>query len=217
MVRGVIFPWLGRWPFTAILKTNVLLRRLVPKKGSDKVLFLDRDGVINEHVWPAPRSWRKFEFLPGVLDALADATKDGWRIVVVTNKGSVGLRYISPRVSAQINAMMVGELAKAGANIERVYACNHVPHGLCECRKPKPGMLERARRELDLRPKVCWMVGDNATDVAAGVRSGCRTVLLLTTKSRDRLESRLRRLEVQPDAWAADLAEAWRDVIKDSA
>lgn len=186
------------------------------KRGRDKVLFLDRDGVINEHVWPAPRSWSTFEFMPGVVDALAEATEAGWRIVVVTNKGAVGMRIISPRVSAQINAMMVGELAKSGANIERVYACNHLPLGVCDCRKPKPGMLERARRELDLRPKVCWMVGDNATDVAAGARSGCRTVLLLTTKPRDRLQTRLRRLKVQPDAWAEDLPSAWRDVIKDS-
>ncbi len=189
----------------------------MPRAKRDKVLFLDRDGVINEHVWPAPRSWKAFRFMPGVVECLTEATRAGWRIVVVTNKGSVGLRYISPRTSAEINALMVGELAKHGAVVERVYACNHVPHGLCSCRKPKPGLLEQARLELDLRPKVCWMVGDNATDVAAGARSGCRTVLLMTTRTREKLESRLRRLKVQPDAWAIGLPEAWRDAIKDSA
>lgn len=186
------------------------------KKGRDKVLFLDRDGVINKHVWPAPRRWEQFEFLPGVPDALAEATTDGWVIVVVTNKGSVGMRYMTPRTSARINALMVGELAKQGATVERVYACNHFPHGLCACRKPKTGMLEQAARELDLKPKVCWMVGDNATDVAAGNRMGCQTVALLTTRSRERFEAKLKRSKVEPDVWAQDLPSAWFDVIRDS-
>jgi D-glycero-D-manno-heptose 1,7-bisphosphate phosphatase len=156
----------------------------------DRVLFLDRDGVINEHVWPAPRSWAQFRFYAGVPETLAEATREGWRIVVATNKGA--------------------------ARVERVFACNHFPHGLCHCRKPKPGMLLDAERELGLRRGVWWMVGDNATDVAAGAAAGCKTVVLTTVHPRITLEAKLKRLGAVPDAWASDLPEAWQNVIRAS-
>jgi D-glycero-D-manno-heptose 1,7-bisphosphate phosphatase len=182
----------------------------------DRVLFLDRDGVINEHVWPAPRSWAQFRFYAGVPETLAEATREGWRIVVATNKGAVGARFISRRVSDEINARMVEELARVGARVERVFACNHFPHGLCHCRKPKPGMLLDAERELGLRRGVWWMVGDNATDVAAGAAAGCKTVVLTTVHPRITLEAKLKRLGAVPDAWASDLPEAWQNVIRAS-
>lgn len=184
--------------------------------GKDKVLFLDRDGVINEHVWPAPRSWDTFRFMAGVPEALREATDDGWRIIVATNKGAVGAGIIRRSVSDEINRRMVARLGDEGVKVEAVYACNHFPHGLCRCRKPKPGMLEDAKRELGLDPNVCWMVGDNATDVAAGRAAGCRTVLLTTTKDRATLEGRLDRLKATPDAWAPDLPTAWRETIRPS-
>lgn len=184
--------------------------------GRDKVLFLDRDGVINVHVWPAPRSWEQFAFLPGVPDALAEATREGWRIVVATNKGAVGAKLISRKVSDEINRLMVAELAAAGARVEAVYACNHFPHGFCECRKPKPGMLLAAKRDLQLDPAICWMVGDNATDVAAGKAAGCETALLRTVKTPEVLEKALRKLDVGPTVWADDLPAAWRDAIRPS-
>lgn len=182
----------------------------------DKVLFLDRDGVVNEHIWPAPRRWAQFRFLPGVPEALSEATRAGWRIVVATNKGSVGVHLLSRAVSDEINDRMVAALAEHGARIEKVYACNHFPHGLCPCRKPKPGMLVQARQELDLDPDVCWMVGDSATDVAAGAAVGCRTVLLTTRRTRSQLEAQLRRIRLAPDVWAPDLPTAWRESIRDS-
>lgn len=185
--------------------------------AGDKVLFLDRDGVINEHVWPAPRSWDAFQLMPGVAQALAEATGDGWRIIVATNKGAVGTHVIKRSVSDEINRRMVELLHSHGADIEAVYACNHFPHGLCACRKPKPGMLLDAKRELGLEPSVCWMVGDNATDVAAGHAAGCKTVLLTTTKGRQLLERRLLKLGETPDAWAQDLPSAWRDAIRERA
>lgn len=182
----------------------------------DHVLFLDRDGVINEHP-RTPRTWDEFRFLPGVPEALAEATTDGWRIVVVTNKGIVGSRLLARKVSDEINRRMVEALAAQGAGVEAVYACNHFPHGLCRCRKPKAGLLEDAKRDLGLDPEVCWMVGDNATDVAAGKTAGCRTVLLTGSKPRTKLMAKLKSLGVEPDHWAVGLPEAWRDEIAPSA
>lgn len=184
--------------------------------GRDKVLFLDRDGVINTHVWPAPRSWDAFVFLPGVPEALAEATADGWRIIVATNKGAVGAGLIRRSVSDDINDRMVAALADTGARIEAVYACNHFPHGLCHCRKPKPGMLTDAKRDLKLDPAVCWMVGDNATDVKAGHAAGCKTALLRTVKTQTVLEQKLAKLGATPTIWADDLPAAWRDAIRGS-
>lgn len=188
----------------------------LPGPVGDKVLFLDRDGVINTHLWPAPRSWETFVFLPGVPETLADATRRGWRIVVATNKGAVGAGLIRKKMSEEINRKMVAALAEHDAVVEAVYACNHFPHGLCHCRKPKAGMLEDAKRDLRLDPEICWMVGDNATDVACGKTAGCQTALLLTVKTRAMLEARLAKLNVQPTVWAKDLPEAWEKAIRDS-
>ncbi|MGQ0534624.1 MAG: D-glycero-alpha-D-manno-heptose-1,7-bisphosphate 7-phosphatase [Methanobacteriota archaeon] len=174
-------------------------------------VFLDRDGVICEDRFPTVRSWERFEFLPRAKDALALLSKEGFRIFVATNKAAIGLGLLSERVNEEIHRRMVYEVAVAGGRIERVYHCPHAPWTRCDCRKPRAGMLERARREFGAAPRTSWMVGDRPKDVFAGRSFGARTIGVLTTFSRDEFSRRLG--GVAPDFFAHDLFEAARIIV----
>lgn len=146
--------------------------------GSDACVFLDRDGVINRRRILLVRRWGHFKFVPGVEHALARLAKLPVRIVVVTNQDSTGVGYIRETELTGIHREMVGAVAEVGGRIDAVYACVHAPWTQCECRKPLPGMLKAAGARYGLDPAKCWMVGDNAKDMAAGKGFGCRTILV---------------------------------------
>jgi len=130
-------------------------------------VFLDRDGVINvkapegEYV----ESWGDFELLPGVVDALARLRAAGLRVVVVTNQRGVALGRMSAASVEDIHDRMIG----AGVDVDRVYYCPH-DTGDCDCRKPLPGMLERAAAEVAgvSLGQAAAIVGDSESDMEAG-------------------------------------------------
>ena len=130
-------------------------------------VFLDRDGVINvkppegEYV----ESWDDFEWLPGALDAVGRLRAAGLRVVVVTNQRGVALGRMSAASVEDIHARMID----AGLEVDRVYYCPH-HSGECDCRKPRPGMLERAAREVPgvSLGRSAAMVGDSESDMEAG-------------------------------------------------
>ena len=130
-------------------------------------VFLDRDGVIN--VKPPEReyveSWDDFEWLPGALDAVGRLRAAGLRVVVVTNQRGVALGRMSAASVEDIHARMID----AGLEVDRVYYCPH-HSGECDCRKPRPGMLERAAREVPgvSLGRSAAMVGDSESDMEAG-------------------------------------------------
>ena len=130
-------------------------------------VFLDRDGVINvkapegEYV----ESWSGFSFLPGAVDAVARLRAAGLRVVVVTNQRGVALGRMSAADVEDVHARMVA----AGVDADRVLYCPH-DEGECDCRKPLPGMLERAAREVPgvSLGRSAAIVGDSETDMEAG-------------------------------------------------
>jgi D-glycero-D-manno-heptose 1,7-bisphosphate phosphatase len=87
----------------------------------------------------------------------------------------------------EIHRRMITELSAGGARIDRVFYCPHRPDEKCHCRKPEPGMLWQAARELDIDLVGSYIVGDAATDLVAGERVGCRTFLVLTGRGADQL------------------------------
>jgi D-glycero-D-manno-heptose 1,7-bisphosphate phosphatase len=143
-------------------------------------IFIDRDGVINENRADYVKSWDEFHFLPGSREAIAALTKAGHRIIVCTNQAGVAQGLISLETMEDIHRRMLAAVEEVGGLIDKVYACTHSKTADCDCRKPRPGMLLRASRELDLDMSDAVFIGDSITDVQAGSAAGVRTMLVLT-------------------------------------
>ncbi len=143
-------------------------------------IFIDRDGVINENRADYVKSWDEFRFLPESREAISSLTKAGHRIVVCTNQAGVAQGLISTDTMEDIHHRMQAAIEEAGGVIEKVYACTHSKTADCDCRKPRPGMLLRASRELDLDMSNAVFIGDSITDMQAGSAAGVRTMLVLT-------------------------------------
>jgi D-glycero-D-manno-heptose 1,7-bisphosphate phosphatase len=164
-----------------------------------RAVFLDRDGVLNAAVvrdglpYP-PRSVEEVEILPGVEAACARLRGAGFDLVVVTNQPDIARGTQTLEAVRRINDALLAALP-----LDEVVICPHDDADGCDCRKPKPGMLIAAaeRRAIDL--SASFMVGDRWRDVEAGIRAGCRTLLI------DRgYDER----SVQPDVSVDDLGEA---------
>jgi D-glycero-D-manno-heptose 1,7-bisphosphate phosphatase len=178
----------------------------VPEKPI-RIVFLDRDGVINRALerdskpYP-PRTLAEFELYPEVPAACAQLKAAGFLLVVATNQPDVGRGTLDRAVVEKIHAHMTAQLP-----IDRVEVCYHAGHGQseCDCRKPKPGMLLRAARELNADLAQSWMVGDRWRDVDCGHAAGCRTIFI----DRGYAEE----LRQKPDYRAKDLAEAAQIIL----
>ena len=147
-----------------------------------KTIFLDRDGVINQHpsYMGYVQMWEEFNFIPNARSAIRELTKNGYRIFVVTNQAGIGRGLYSEETLQDIHCRMATKIAEAGGAIEAVYYCPHHPDAGCECRKPRPGMLKRAAQEHDIDLSRAYFIGDSTTDVQAGRRAGTKTFLVLT-------------------------------------
>lgn len=143
-----------------------------------RALFLDRDGVINvDHGYVHRRE--DFEFLPGIFDLVRAARGSGHRVVVVTNQSGIGRLLYTEADFAALTQWMLGEFAAAGAPLDRVYHCpSHPTEGIgayrvdSPMRKPGPGMLLAARDDLGLDLAASTLLGDRASDIAAGRAAG---------------------------------------------
>ncbi len=144
-------------------------------------VFLDRDGVINENLaGNYVNDWAAFRFLPGAIESVVALNRAGYPVVVVTNQGGVGRGYMTENALMAIHAQMEAEFAAAGARLAAVLYCPHHPEAGCDCRKPQPGMLQRAASDLRIDLAQSYFVGDNLTDVQAGLAAGCRPILVLS-------------------------------------
>lgn len=170
-------------------------------------VFLDRDGVINEYRRPTVLSWDKFAFHDGALEALARLNRDDVQTFVVTNKAWIGLKILSQKRHEEIHARMLEQIRDAGGRIDGVYTCPHTPIAGCSCRKPEPGMLEKAARQHEVDRDHAWMVGDNVSDHQAGKAFGARTILLRTTHGK-KIETKAERAGETPDFYCDGLPEA---------
>jgi D-glycero-D-manno-heptose 1,7-bisphosphate phosphatase len=141
-------------------------------------IFLDRDGTLNFDRGYVCRT-EDFELLPGAAAALHAFEGLGFALVVVTNQSAIG-RGMAPREAIdEVNDWMLSLLAEQGVALDGVYVCPHRPDEGCACRKPAPGMLLQAAGELNLDLTQSWMVGDKASDIAAGRAAGVTQTILL--------------------------------------
>ncbi len=177
-----------------------------PPATGRAAVFLDRDGVLNRTTvrdgtpYP-PATVADLEILPGVADACAMLADAGLPLIVVTNQPDVA-RGTQTRDAVQA----INHAVQRALPLAAVYCCFHDNGDGCLCRKPKPGMLLDAARELGVSLSDSFMVGDRWGDIAAGRAAGCRTFLV------DRPYSQSNRCE--PDARVADLLEAARVILR---
>lgn len=147
-------------------------------------VFLDKDGtlLVDEPYNVDPT---RMAYAPGAQAALACLAAARVPLVVISNQAGVARGYFAPGALTPVRDRLVEMFASAGAQLDGFYWCPHDPAGVvrdyavtCDCRKPKPGLLLRAARELQNDLRASWFIGDILDDVQAGHQAGCRSVLL---------------------------------------
>ncbi len=181
--------------------------------AGQRALLLDRDGTLTvEGEWLTRR--QDLRLVPGAAAALARLAAQGWLLVMVTNQSAIARGLITPAELAEIHAELQLQLGAHGARLDAIYSCPHHPtegrgpyRVECECRKPKPGLVLQAARELGLDLARCWMVGDAARDLEAGWAAGVPGILVATGKGASEIVS-LRERGEEPQAFVPDLPAA---------
>lgn len=157
-------------------------------RNKQKAIFLDRDGTINKYVGYL-RTPEQFELLEGVGEAIRKINFSGYLAIVVTNQPVIARGEVTVDGLQQIHNKMETMLGKEGAYLDGVYYCPHHPDKgfageveelkiVCECRKPKAGLLLQAAKDFNIDLSQSWMIGDSENDVLAGKNAGCKTALI---------------------------------------
>jgi D-glycero-D-manno-heptose 1,7-bisphosphate phosphatase len=179
-----------------------------------KAILLDRDGTLCEEVGYVNHVAR-VRIPERSIEAVRRANEAGLQTVVVTNQAGVARGYFTEALVGDVHDHVREALRERGARLDGIYYCPHHPEigsgsyrRECDCRKPRPGMLLRARDEMGIDLASSYMVGDSHKDVEAGRSVGATTVLVLTGYGRGELEHQSPAWKVRPDHVAADLLEA---------
>jgi D-glycero-D-manno-heptose 1,7-bisphosphate phosphatase len=186
-----------------------------------RAIFFDRDGTLCAEVGYVNHPSR-LALLPRTAETIRRVNDLGWAEVVATNQAGAARGYFPPHVLFETHHRLRLLLAEEGARLDGLYACTHHPElgppglrGRCSCRKPRPGLLLRAARELDLDLSRSYMVGDSFRDVGAGRAAGvAATVLLRTGYGRGEILWKGATLAEWPDHVADDLPSAVEWIVK---
>ncbi len=167
-----------------------------------RFVLLDRDGtvIVERHYLADPDG---VTLLPGAVEGLLRLRRLDLRLAIVSNQSGIGRGYFSDADLKRVNARMTALLAAEGIHLDGIYCCPHAPEQDCDCRKPKPGLVEAAARELDFDPRAAFVVGDSRADVDLGRAVGATSVLVRTGHGEDTLAQ----AGVSPDHVVANLAE----------
>lgn len=180
-------------------------------KMNKPIIILDRDGVINydsDEYIKTPDEW---EAIPGSLEAIAQLNRAGFRVLLVTNQSGVGRGYYNLETLDQIHEKLTQELASVGGYIEEIFFCPHHPIDNCECRKPKPGMLNKIQDKYDIDFKDVFYIGDSLVDIQVAKMVGCKPILVLTGNGKKTLAENPELSQIEN---FSDLSEAVKYIIK---
>jgi D-glycero-D-manno-heptose 1,7-bisphosphate phosphatase len=187
-----------------------------------RAVFFDRDGTLTvEGEWIQHPD--ALVLVPGAGAALAKLASMGFLNVMFTNQSAVARGIITEGELAAIHARLQSLLGREGARLDGIYVCPHHPtEGVgkyrceCDCRKPKPGMILRAQRELDIDLDGSWCVGDMERDLAAGAAAGLPGILVATGKGVEE-EARMRAAGKPPRFFVPDVGAAADTILRESA
>jgi D-glycero-D-manno-heptose 1,7-bisphosphate phosphatase len=190
-------------------------------KDSALAVFLDRDGTINEEVGYLS-SAKDLRLIPGAVEAIRLLNQHGLKAVVVSNQSGVARGYLSEAQVREINRRLEEVLGEEGAYLDGIYFCPHHPEVgeppyrvVCDCRKPKAGMLLKAAADLGLDLCCSYVIGDHVSDVVLGKTMGLKSILLLSGHGRKEMQRISSGEAMPPDAVCTDLREAVQWVLRD--
>jgi D-glycero-D-manno-heptose 1,7-bisphosphate phosphatase len=183
---------------------NNLLRRAV---------FLDRDGTICEEMGYVNHVERLRVF-PYAAEAIRQLNRAQIPVIVITNQSGIARGIFTESVMQQVHKKMISELAAGGAWVDEIYFCPHKTEDACECRKPNPGMLERAAREHGLDLAASWVVSDRYADLEMAHVVGAQSILVMTGYGRGEYEWHRGNWPRQPDTVVENLTDAVRGILK---
>jgi len=139
-------------------------------------IFADRDGTIIKDTG-YPSDPQQVKLLPEVGRSLSVLQKTDYVLVIVSNQSGIGRGIITKQQAESVHQQVISKLRSLGIEVEGSYYCPHAPSDECDCRKPSPTMLLRAARELEVSLSDSFMIGDKRSDIEAGSRAGCKTIL----------------------------------------
>jgi D-glycero-D-manno-heptose 1,7-bisphosphate phosphatase len=178
--------------------------------NKNKCIFLDRDGVINKEVGYLSDP-DKFEFIPGSIEALKILKQKGYLLILITNQAGIARGYFSEKNLYDIHSKMKNILKEYDITLDDIFYCPHHPEftGDCNCRKPLPGMIFRAKSKFNIDLTKSYMIGDTLNDIKAGVNAECRTVLVLSGYGR---EEQKKIEDIKPDMIFKNLYEFAKNI-----
>ncbi len=184
-----------------------------------RAVFIDRDGTMSEEVGYINHSSR-FRLFPYTADAIRHLNESGWLAIVVTNQAGVARGYFSEDMIETVHAKMTKDVTANGGKIDAIYYCAHHPsvgeapyRVACDCRKPQPGLINRAAGEFDIDLSSSWMIGDRYSDVELARNAGVKSMFVLSGYGRGEWEHQRTNWTAQPDLVAENLLEAVQMIV----
>jgi D-glycero-D-manno-heptose 1,7-bisphosphate phosphatase len=174
----------------------------------NKVVFIDRDGVINHDSPDYIKTWDEFGFIDGSLAAIRRLTENHFTTIVITNQSAINRKLTSMDALENIHTRLKAAAVSHGGYIENIFFCPHTPEERCPCRKPAPGLIFKAQKVYDIDLSSAYMVGDSAKDIECARNAACGHAVLVQTGNGISAQKALARKNIYPDLVAANLFEA---------
>lgn len=146
----------------------------------NRIILLDRDGVINRDSFQYIKNVDEFIFIPGSIEAIGRLTQAGYRVGVATNQSGVSRGLYTEQILSDIHQKMIDEITKLGGVIEAIEYCIHLPQENCDCRKPQPQMLYNLAKKMTISLKGVPFVGDRVSDVEVALKVGATPIVVLS-------------------------------------
>ncbi|WP_416189425.1 D-glycero-beta-D-manno-heptose 1,7-bisphosphate 7-phosphatase [Neisseria sp. CCUG17229] len=156
----------------------------------NKLIILDRDGVINQDRDDFVKSVDEWIPIDGSMDAIAFLTEAGYTVAVATNQSGIGRKYFTLQDLTEMHAKMHRLALQAGGVIDGIWFCPHLADDNCNCRKPKPGMIQDILDRFQAQAADTWLVGDSLRDLQAIDAVGGKSALVLTGKGKKTLQEK---------------------------
>lgn len=184
-------------------------------------VFLDRDGTINEEMGYINHLDR-FIILPGAIEAIKLLKRHNFKVIVTSNQTGVAMGYFPESLIEKIHNHLKNILAENGTYLDAIYYCPHHPQAKvaayskdCPCRKPKTGLILKAKEEFNLDLKRCYVVGDKFIDIEFAHNAGLKGILVLTGYGKGELRWAAYKHSLKPNFVAKDLYQAAKWIINE--
>lgn len=183
-------------------------------------VFIDRDGTISEEVGYVnhPARFRLFPYSAEAIRILNDA---GWLAILITNQAGVARGYFAEDVIHRVHDQLTRDLQNESARLDAIYYCAHHPsvgeppyRFDCDCRKPKPGLIQQAANDFEIDLAASWMAGDRYSDVELARNAGLRSAFVLSGYGRGEWEYQSQSWSHRPDLVCENLLEAVKSIVK---